>query len=45
MVALTSMSSVDSFEKQVQNGQFFCERNMRSGKGIHANYGVNKAKC
>jgi hypothetical protein len=41
MDALTSMSSVDSFEKQVQNGQFRCERNMCSGKGIPSNYIVN----
>ena len=41
MVALTSMSSVDSFEKQVQNRQFRCERNMRLGEEILANYVVN----
>ena len=40
-VALTSMSSVDSFEKLVQNGQFPCERDMRSGKEITANCIVN----
>jgi hypothetical protein len=40
-VNLTSMSSVDSFEKQVQNGQFCCKHDVRSGKEIPANYVVN----
>ncbi len=39
--ALTSMSSVDSFEKQVQNRQFLCKSNMRSGEEIPAKYVVN----
>ena len=39
--ALTSMSSVDSFEKKVQYGQCPCKRNMHSGEGIPANYVVN----
>jgi hypothetical protein len=41
MDSLTSMSSVDSFEKQVQNGQFCYKRNTRLGEGTPANYIVN----
>ena len=41
MDAFTSMSSVDSFEKYVQNRQFRRKRNMCAGKEIPANYVVN----